>query len=71
MKQKRDQFGVKGWRVSWTDAIIDVRVSNVYYSRTRSSAKRRAERENSGCYDFRVGPYCGGVEVPDFHAALA
>lgn len=70
MKQRTDAFGVRGWRVSWTDPFTNVRVCDVFYARTRTAARSRAARVNPTGKSFRVGPYHGGVQIPAYHAAL-
>lgn len=67
MKQLRDPMSVPLWRVSWTDRFTRVRLVAVFASRTRSAARARAQRENPDSYGFKVGPYLGGVDIPEFH----
>ncbi len=70
MRQHRDPFLVKKWRVSWTDKPTGVRVTDVYSAKHQVGAMARAEREHPEGTAFRVGPYHGGVDVPKYHAAL-
>lgn len=71
MHQQRDPMLVLKWRVSWTDNPSEVRVTDVYSSLNRTSAQRIAERAHPEGRAFRVGPYLGGVSIPEFHTAPA
>lgn len=71
MRQLRDAFNVKRWRVSWTSDVVDVRVSNVFTAKTRTAARRMAERAHPKGTNFRVGRYHGGTAIPRYHAQPA
>lgn len=67
MKQLRDPFLVKFWWVSWTHKATGVRVADRLSARTRTAAVCRARRDHPEGTSFRVGPWLGGVEVPEYH----
>jgi len=67
VKQKIHPFYAKTWWVSWADKRSGVRVADRINSRTRTAAKRQAERLHPKGVSFRVGPYLGGVEIPQNH----